>query len=263
MHPKKALGQHFLHDVHVLNAIVSATEVTDSEQIYEIGPGTGRLTAKLLATVGADRLTCVEKDRDMIAHLSGKFPELKVLEGDARAFDWPSVTVGAVSPGVVVGNLPYNVSTVIYFDLLTRHRHLFRRFVMMFQREVAKRLLADAGSKTYGPPSVLTRTLADIRQVVKVSPRAFRPPPKVGSMVVQVDPLDTPRFGLAESEVAPFSTFVRSVFGQRRKTIRNNLKGVTSTPDDVLHRAGVDPSHRPEVLPPETLVRLWRNVIGE
>ncbi|MFT7621962.1 MAG: 16S rRNA (adenine1518-N6/adenine1519-N6)-dimethyltransferase [Myxococcota bacterium] len=260
MRAKKSLGQHFLHDDGVLQAITRALEWRDDEQIIEIGPGTGQLSRVLAELAGHDLLTCVEKDRAMIAHLARKQKSLKVVEGDAMRFDF--TTLLGDEPAVVAGNLPYNVGTEIYFHLLENHRGRFRRLVLMFQKEVADRLVASEGSKKYGPPSVMTRVLADARSIMTVKPESFRPPPRVDSSVIVVDPLPEPRFGLSDTDLVPFGRFVRGIFGQRRKTIHNNMKRVVGPQGpDALAAAGIDPQARPETLAPEALVKLWRAVL--
>ncbi|MFT5431641.1 MAG: 16S rRNA (adenine1518-N6/adenine1519-N6)-dimethyltransferase, partial [Myxococcota bacterium] len=123
MRRKKALGQHFLHDPSVLRGICDALEVAPDEQIIEIGPGTGRLTRKLAERFGAERVVCVERDPDMIAHLAEKLPDVRVEFGDATRYPFDELVNG---PAVVCGNLPYNVSTGIYFHLLLEHHQLFR-----------------------------------------------------------------------------------------------------------------------------------------
>ncbi len=260
MRAKKSLGQHFLHDLSVLRGIVRALDPRDDERIVEIGPGTGKLSRALLDAVGPERLVCIERDRDMIDHLARKLPELDVRAGDATGFAFEELLDG---PAAVCGNLPYNVGTEIYFHLLERHRARFRRFVLMFQKEVAVRLVAAPGSKQYGPPSVTTTLLADARLVMTVKPGAFRPPPKVDSAVIAVDPLAAPRFDVAADEVEAFTKFVRSLFLQRRKTVANNLKRVVGADRAAaaLAEAGIESRLRPEVLSCEQLVKLWRAVL--
>lgn len=259
MRAKKSFGQHFLHDGRVLHGIGAALEVRPDEVVCEIGPGTGRLTKRLLERVGPERLICLERDRDMIEHLGHKFPDLRVIEGDATRFDWSTVVTG---PAVVCGNLPYNVSAPIYFHLLEQHRSRFRRMVLMFQKEVAQRFVAQPGSKRFGPPSAITHVLADARLIMTVKPGAFRPPPKVDSAVIRVDPLAQPRFDLRPDQIPAFSEFVHSLFRARRKTVLNNLKPLTSNPLAALEAAGIEPRLRAEMLSVESLVDLMRRVLG-
>lgn len=261
MRRKKALGQHFLHDPTVLRRICEALELETGEQIVEIGPGTGRLTKRLVADFGSACIDCVERDPEMIAHLAEKLPDVRVHYGDATKYPFDELVAG---PSVVCGNLPYNVSTGIYFHLLLNHGLRFRRMVLMFQREVARRLIAPEGSKTYGPPSVITNIVAKARSVMVVRPRSFRPPPRVDSQVIVVDPYPVPRYGLEWSDIPAVNAFVRGLFKHRRKTVQNNLKTlIGAAAPAALERCAIDPRLRPEVLAPVTLVDLWRAVIGQ
>ena len=245
----------------MLAAIVRALELQPEELVCEVGPGTGRLTERLITAAGIEQVRCVEMDRDMVAHLAERHPSLSVIQADAAGVDWETITGG--SPATVCGNLPYNASTAIYFHLLLVHRHLFRRFVLMFQREVAERLLAGPGSKRFGAPSVMTAVLAEARKVTHVPPSAFRPRPKVDSTVIAVTPRPTPHFGVREDEVEALRVFVRAAFKQRRKTIANNLKPLVGpTAGAQIEALGVDPRTRAEALPVSELVRLWRHVVG-
>lgn len=259
MRAKKSLGQHFLISDRVKNRVAHALQLADDEHVYEIGPGTGELTRVLVEKFGADRVTCVEQDREMIAHLARKLPDVTVHHGDASKFDWSQLVDG---PAVVVGNLPYNIATRIYFHLLIRHRALFRTMVLMFQLEVAERLVATPGSKKFGSGSVMTRVLADARFLAKVPPGAFRPPPKVESAVIQITPLEAPRLGVLPEEISSLEDHLRAFFQQRRKTIRNNVKTVGGErTDEILAASGLPPSARAEALSVDELVHLWRTVL--
>ncbi|HIA00418.1 MAG TPA: ribosomal RNA small subunit methyltransferase A [Myxococcales bacterium] len=262
MKAKKSFGQHFLHDGRVLQAIVNAAAPREGELVVEIGPGTGQLTKRLAAQVGVQNLRAVEADRDMVAHLATKMPELEVVQADAARFEWETLIHN--QPAVIVGNLPYNASTAILFHLLLNHRHRFRRMIFMFQREVAERLRAGPGGKTFGPPSVLSSLLAKVQMVVKVPPGAFRPPPKVDSAVLSFEPREQPLFNIENDQINDFNDFVHALFRQRRKTVLNNLKRVAGQ-DAAEHLNAVDinPMARAETLEIESLVELWRHVLGE
>lgn len=262
MRAKKSFGQNFLHDDSVIHAIVSGLNPKANELVCEIGPGTGRLTKRLVETVPIEHLVCIEADRDMVQHINAKWPALRVDLADAANYPWEQLEFDG-RDAVVVGNLPYNASTAIYFHLLLNHRHRFRRMVFMFQREVADRLRADAGSKIYGPPSVITHLLTAVTLVVKVPPAAFRPQPKVNSAVLAFEPLNQPKFGVHTEEITDFNDFLHAIFRQRRKTVANNLKPLVGQKrNNILIDTGIDPSARAETLPPELLVALWRNVLG-
>jgi 16S rRNA (adenine1518-N6/adenine1519-N6)-dimethyltransferase len=252
---KKSFGQHFLHDRKVMHDTARALEWRDGEQVVEIGPGTGRLTRVLIDHIPVTSITAIELDPEMIGHLAEQMPELTVRSADAARIDWG--TVVGDGPAVLVGNLPYNASAPILFNALA-HRHRFRRFVFMFQRELALRLAAKPGSGDYGPPSAIVRLLAPARYLFTVRPSAFRPPPKVDSAVLAFDPLPAPALGVAEAEVQPLSKFIHGAFQQRRKTLRNNLRAMALDTEPILAAVGLEGRERPEELDLETFVALWR-----
>ena len=252
---KKSFGQHFLHDRKVMHDTARALEWREGEKVVEIGPGTGRLTRVLIDHIPLAAITAIELDREMIEHLAVEMPDLTVLSGDAARMDWGAV-VGE-GPAVLVGNLPYNASAPILFNALA-HRHRFRRFVFMFQRELALRLAAKPGGGNYGAPSAIVRLLAPVRYLFTVRPSAFRPPPKVDSAVLAFDPLPTPALGVAEAEVEPLSKFIHGAFQQRRKTLRNNLRAMALDTEPILAAVGLEGRERPEELDLETFVALWR-----
>lgn len=277
---RKALGQHFLRDRGALRDIAARTVEPGPRTVFEIGPGRGALTDELVAAASprpalveppaaverlgprlGPRLVLIEKDRRFVAHLSERYagdPRVTVVEADATAFDF-----GAhLAPGeqaVVVGNLPYNAAAPIYFHLLAQRAH-FTRLVLMFQREVAERLVAPPGSKTYGAPSVATAMFTEARIVRRLAPGAFAPPPKVWSAVVQADPRPAPLQPLADEEA--FLRFVRGLFRFRRKTLGNVLAAAALTGPrsaaDVAAAAGVDPRARAETLDAAAVWRLYR-----
>ena len=258
MRAKKSFGQHFLHSPGVLKHIIDVLEPQEGELVYEVGPGTGQLTKYLIDAVGVARVACIEKDRDMVSHLQKHAPELQVHQQDAVRTNWAELVT---HPAVIVGNLPYNAGSQIYFNLLLTYRHLFRRMVFMFQKEVADRFVAESGSRTYGPPSVITWLLADAERTMVVRPGAFRPPPKVDSAIIQVDLLQTPRRDVGP-DIEAFNRFVHGLFQQRRKTIQNNLKRMYG-PDSLHHldSVGIPRGARAEAVTPDSLVELWRHVI--
>ena len=264
MRAKKSFGQHFLHDQNVLHRIVDALEVQAEEYMVEVGPGTGQLTRVVSERYGHKKLICVERDRDMVAHLALKFPEIHVLEADAMRYPWNTlIPEKEHGQAIIFGNLPYNVSTQIYFHLLFEHRAIFKSMVFMFQKEVASRLLSDHGSKSYGPPSVMTHLLTRCSLVTNVAPSAFRPPPKVKSAVIKIQPLPQPRYGLTDEDIPSVNPFIHALFRQRRKTLRNNLKAVAGPhTEDILETCQLDGNVRAETLSPQTLVQLWRSMYG-
>ena len=237
--PRKRFGQHFLTDRHYLARIVAAIEPRPGDAMLEIGPGTGLLTAELLATV--EHLHVVEIDRDLAAGLRERFApsRLTVHEGDAVEFDFARLP----QPLRVVGNLPYNVSTPILFHV-AEFAERIADCVFMLQKEVVERMVAGPGSAEYGRLSVMLQYRFEMAAALRVPPGAFTPPPKVDSAVVRMRPRGEGR-ARARDE-ARFARVVAAAFSQRRKTLRNAL-GALATPADFA-RAGIDPIRRGETL---------------
>ena len=256
--PKKRFGQNFLHDVHALDKIAQLCGATAEERILEVGPGTGNLTAALLKTPAA-KIIAVERDRSLLPVLEKRFSEqrLTVHSGDAIHFDYAAHCPGP-QRHVVAGNLPYNAATEIYFRLLENRSHI-RRVVLMFQREVAQRIVAPEGSKTYGILSVMTALHATSRIALRLPPGAFFPPPKVHSAVVVADLCTAHRFDVAGDEIG-FRRMIGAAFGARRKTLVNALTRQHWDKEDVqeaLTEIDCPPTVRAEALSPEQLGALW------
>jgi len=250
MRPDKALGQHFLRDPDVLADIAAVADVGRSAGALEIGPGEGALTAFLVGH--GVPIVAIDKDPRALAALAARFGDaVRVVLGDAAHDELAPLLPG---PGaVVVGNLPYNVASVILRRVLALGLTArLARAVLMFQREVALRIVAGPGSRDYGVPSILTAVSAKAWIVRDVPPRAFYPPPKVDSAVVLVEPLAIPIVPPAELEA--FGAFVASVFQQRRKTLGNALGAERARLDAV----GIDPGLRAEQLAVTDFVRLFR-----
>jgi 16S rRNA (adenine1518-N6/adenine1519-N6)-dimethyltransferase len=229
--------QHFLVDDRVLDRLPGYASDVDADRshVLEVGGGTGALTDRLLAV--ADRVTVVEKDSDLAAFLREEFADavesgrLTVVEGDALAVDLPQFTAS-------VSNLPYGVSSEIVFRLLPEKRPL----VLMLQREFAERMAADAGTDEYGRLSVAAGHYADVEVVEPVPPEAFSPPPAVDSAVVRATPRD-PDYEVPSDDF--FLTFLKAVFTQRRKTMRNAVRNTAhisglGDPDAVVEAAEED-----------------------
>ena len=252
----KRFGQHFLSDRRVLARIADALELTGAETVVEIGPGRGALTELLLERAG--RVVAVEIDRALAALLRERWadePRLTIVERDVL-----QVALAEVAGGdfVLAGNVPYYITTPILFHALERPRA--RRAVYLVQKEVAERVVAEAGGKAYGALSVNVQVLARGELLFKVPPGAFSPPPKVDSAVLRVTPLESPL--VAPDEEARFSAFVQEVFALRRKQLRRVVRTVARLDaeggDAVVARAELDPEARPEVLSPAEFVRLFR-----
>lgn len=243
--PRKRFGQNFLHDQHVLDRIIEAADFQADDRILEVGPGPGALTSRLLAT-GLPVLA-VEIDRDLGAALQARDEaNLDVQIGDVLRIDWDELL--QTPPYKLVANLPYNISSQILFKVLD-HRHAFRRLVLMFQKEVGERLLAEEGTRNYGILSALIQPWFHIERVVKVPPGAFNPPPKVDSVVLCLEPLSEPRLDLRDEVL--YRKLVKGAFAQRRKTLRNSLLGsgwAADLIDQAFLDAEINPGRRGETL---------------
>jgi 16S rRNA (adenine1518-N6/adenine1519-N6)-dimethyltransferase len=253
---RKSLGQHFLSDRRILGRIADALQLKGDETVLEIGPGRGALT-DLLAD-RADRLIAIEYDRALAAMLRERYARRSnVLVAEADVLD---VSLGelAAGPYVLVGNVPYYITTPILFHGLTRPRP--ERAVYLVQREVAERIVAPAGSREYGALSANVQAVAAAELLFRIPAGAFHPPPKVESAVVRIVPLSDPVVRTDEEEA--FRAFVQGAFGFRRKQMRRVLRALwdvdASVADEVLAKAEVDPTARPETLSPERFARLLR-----
>lgn len=255
---KKSLGQHFLVDRHYQRTIVEALEATPETELLEIGPGRGALTDHLVGRVG--RLVLVELDHDLAAMLAERYgarDDVEVVNRDILELPLDEISD---DPGrlVVVGNIPYNITTPIVFHLLERPRPA--RIVVMVQREVGDRILAEPGGGDYGALSLGVRTVARCERMTNVPRGAFRPMPKVDSTVLRIDPIEPPP--LTEGEEARLRTLVRALFQWRRKQIQKTLRDhpdlgwSRETVARRLGELGIAPTARPETLGPPTLVAL-------
>jgi len=248
MDPKRrALGQHFLRDAGIARAIVDLVAPTSGDVVVEIGPGRGALTAELARRAG--RVIALEVDRALAAELRERLPDVEVLDADARTWDYATLVAPAGGRVLVVGNLPYSVSKPIVAALVGARRSI-DEMALMLQQEVAERLAAAPGGKTYGSLSVLTQLHCDVRVALRVSPGAFRPPPQVESAVVHLRVLSGPRVEIEDER--RFQTVVRAAFSQRRKMLGNALAGGLGLRAEVvrqaLEQAGVEPTRRAETL---------------
>lgn len=245
--PRKRFGQNFLVDVSIVNAIVNAINPVAGETVIEIGPGLGALTEPLMKRV--PHLHVVEIDRDLIARLKQRHtPEcLTVHEGDALAFDFS--TLG--SDLRIAGNLPYNISSPLLFHLADYAEHV-RDMHFMLQKEVVERMAAEPGDSEFSRLSVMLQYRFMIEWLFDVPPESFDPPPKVQSAVVRLTPRPTAELSAADERV--FAKLVSTAFSQRRKMLRNTLKGVVT--DVEFASAGVDPSWRAEDVPVAAYIHL-------
>lgn len=211
---RKRFGQHFLASDGVIDRIVDAAGVGEGSRVLEIGPGPGVLTAALLRA-GA-QVTAIELDRDCAAHIRSVLPSVRLVEGDATAVDLADLLDG--DGWRCVSNLPYNVGTRILMQLLDQPDR-FDRHVLMLQREVGERMLAPPGDRKRGSLSVAVQARAEVERVTRVPPGAFRPPPKVDSVVLRLQPH-------AEPPPPGLDDLLRVAFRAPRKTLQNNLKAL-------------------------------------
>ncbi len=240
--PRKRFGQNFLHDPAVIGRIVAAISPAGSDQLVEIGPGQGAITLPLLQQAG--RLVVVELDRDLVGPLQARcadLGELTVYNADALRFDFCTL-VGA-APLRIVGNLPYNISTPLLFHLLTQH-NCIRDMHFMLQKEVVERMAATPGSRQYGRLSVMLQYRCEVIHLFNIGPGAFTPPPKVESAFVRLVPYAHPPVQVNDELV--FEQLVRQAFSQRRKTLRNALRGMLEA--EAISALGIDPVARAETL---------------
>jgi 16S rRNA (adenine1518-N6/adenine1519-N6)-dimethyltransferase len=227
---KKSLGQHFLKDEQVSQRIIEVLNENRFQRLLEIGPGGGALT-KFLVALRDIEFKCIEIDHEKVQYLLKAFPALQghILEQDILQASKPFE-----EPFTVVGNFPYNISTEILFKLLDWKDSL-QQVIGMFQKEVAQRVAAKEGSKIYGVTSVLIQAFFEVGYLFEVPETAFEPPPKVKSAVIRMRPLAVP---VHMRDLKSFRNLVKAAFGQRRKMLRNAVRGLFSP--DVLRDALFD-----------------------
>ena len=263
--PKRSLGQVFLNSGATVSRIVAALGLKKGDSVLEIGPGRGALTRLLQAHEGP--LTLVEKDDDLAARLKERFadsPMVRILAMDAISLDLAPL-LQADERVKVVANLPYNAGTPILMNLLRQRDHV-ERLVLMFQREVARRLTATPGERTYGALSIHVQAQATVEALFDVSPEKFVPQPKVWSSVVRITPLplDVERTRIVDAPA--FEAFLRALHAQPRKTVANSLAdGLGGNRREVeagLVRAKIDVRARPCCISPDQAIRLWQVMMG-
>jgi 16S rRNA (adenine1518-N6/adenine1519-N6)-dimethyltransferase len=254
---RKSLGQNFLLDLNLTARIARAAGALDGVTVVEVGPGPGGLTRALLA-LGARRVIAIERDPRCIvalAEIQARYPgRLEVIEGDALTIDPAPYLDGG--PVRIVANLPYNVATALLVRWLTIEPWppWYDSLTLMFQREVAERIVAAPGSKTYGRLSVLAGWRSEARILFDVAPAAFVPPPKVTSSVVHF----TPRAAPLPCDLNALERVTGAAFGQRRKMLRQSLKSLDVDTASLLDAAGIAPTARAEEIPVAGFVALAR-----
>ena len=252
---KKSLGQNFLFDLNLTRRIARAAAPLDVCTVIEIGPGPGGLTRALLAE-GAHHVIAIERDdraiaalEDVAAHYPGR---LTIMSGDALETDWEALTPGARK---VVANLPYNIATELLIGWLTRGDWppWYQSLTLMFQKEVAERIVAKPGGKDYGRLSVLAQYRCTARKLFDVNRSAFTPPPKVTSSIVELIPRPAPH---PPCDLGHLQRVTAAAFGQRRKMLRASLRSLVQEPEAILAPAGINPELRAEQVPVEGFARM-------
>ena len=258
---KKSLGQNFLLDLNLTARIARAGGPLDGATVVEVGPGPGGLTRALLAE-GARRVIAIERDDRAIAALEeigARYPgRLTVVPGDALEFDARD-EIGH-ERARVIANLPYNIATALLIGWLTGPwPPWFNMLVLMFQREVAERITAAPGSKSYGRMAVLANWRCETKILFDVAPSAFVPPPKVTSSVVRLSPRAAP----LACDAGALQKVTEAAFGQRRKMLRQSLKSLGADAPALLAAAGIEPTARAEEIPVEGFVALANIFAGQ
>ncbi len=263
-HYKKEMGQHFLLDPVIVDALAEASGVTRADGVLEIGPGRGTLTAALARR--ARRVITVELDRTLIAGLRAAmalYPNVEIIQGDIIRQDLPALAVKLGTPCRVAANLPYNITTP-FLEKLLHARLPFTGIAIMVQKEVGDRMLAGPGDEGYGPLSLLVQFFTEPEVALSVPAGSFTPPPKVDSSFMLLTVRDAPPVAVKNDDV--FFRVVRAAFAMRRKTILNNLSAGLSLgrerATEVLQTAGIAPTMRAEQLPMEAFARIADAVEG-
>ena len=259
---KKALGQNFLFDLNLTRRIARAAGPFEGASVIEVGPGPGGLTRALLME-GVERLTVIERDSRAIAALqeiAAAYPgRLTIIEGDALTVDYAALAGGR--PARIVANLPYNIATPLLTGWLTAKSWppFYDSLTLMFQKEVAERIVARPGGKEFGRLSVLCQYRASVKKLFDVNRSAFTPPPKVTSSIVQLVPKAAPA---PQCELEMLERVTAAAFGQRRKMLRASLKSLITEPETLLSELGISPELRAEQIPVEAFARIAARLGG-
>lgn len=252
---KKSLGQNFLLDLNLTDKIArSAGDMSDTT-IFEVGPGPGGLTRALLDT-DATKVIAIEKDtrciealEDVIAYADGR---LEIIEGDALEIDLISL---APAPRAIIANLPYNIATPLLINWL-KHIDEFKSLTLMFQKEVAERIVAKPRTKAYGRLSIIAQYLADVRISFDVPRSAFTPPPKVTSSIIHLTPREERD---KDIKIDVLEKITAAAFGQRRKMLRRSLKSISPDIETILEDLDIAPTARAEELSIDDFVKLAKH----
>ena len=257
---KKALGQNFLFDLNLTRRIARAAGPLEGFTVIEIGPGPGGLTRALLME-GATNVIAIERDdraQAALAEIAAAYPgKLTVIPGDALETDYARLAAG--TPTKIVANLPYNIATPLLIGWIGSGEWppFYESLTLMFQKEVAERIVAKSGGKEFGRLSVLCQYRATAKKLFDVNRSAFTPPPKVTSSIVQLMPKAKPE---PECRLEVLERVTAAAFGQRRKMLRASLRSLLPEPEALLGELGIDPELRAEQLPVEAFARLAQRI---
>ena len=259
--PKKRMGQNFLLDPLIAKKITTFAHLSSEDVVIEIGAGLGALTVPLARVV--NKVYAVEKDRQLIELLktellANSISNCEIIANDILQIDLNAMADSSPQKITVMGNLPYGISSQILI-MLIKSRNNVKRAILMFQKELARRIAAQPGSREYGRISAMLRYCADIRTLVNVKSSSFYPSPKVDSTVIEIEFKSTDEYGLHDE--ARLFNIIKAAFGNRRKTLKNalaagGLKVDTRKIPQILESAGIDPSRRAETLEPFEFVNL-------
>jgi len=255
---KKSLGQNFILDLNVTRRIARAAGPLEGRTVLEVGPGPGGLTRALLLE-GAARVLAVERDErclPALAEIGARYPgRLRVHRGDALEADWLTLVRGEKSKVIIAANLPFNVATLLLVGWLETEPWppWYERMVLMFQKEVALRIVARPETKAYGRLAVIAQWRTKARMIMTLKPEVFTPPPKVASAVVELIPRPEPNPACSAKALGRLTA---AAFGQRRKMLRASLRQLVPAPEALLEVAGIAPERRAEELSPRDFARL-------
>jgi len=250
--PKKSLGQNFLTDKNIINIITNAGNISEKDTILEVGPGTGNLTEKILTKI-PKKIFVVEKDNILAKKLETKFKEkLIIINEDILKIDEKKLSN---EPMIVFGNLPYNISTqiLIKWIRLSNLNKIFKKFILMFQKEVAERIIATTNKKNYGRLAILTSWRMNIKKIADVSPNSFHPIPKVKSTILLIEP-KIEYFNFKNSKNLEHVTNI--FFNQRRKKIKKPLNILFKNVDEISKKLNININDRPQNLPTSKYIEL-------
>ena len=249
---KKSLGQNFLIDKNIIKSIVNVGDVKKNNVILEVGPGTGNLTEYILKK-NPKKIFVIEKDSNLVNLLNGKFSDkINILNKDILKFDLNNISKEKI---IIFGNLPYNISTKILTQWITTHEKFkcYKKLILMFQKEVADRILAKTNSRNYGRLSIISNWRLNIKKEFNISPQCFFPKPKVDSTLLSFVPKK--KFYYIKNP-ENLEKITRIFFNQRRKMIKKPLKQIFDNPKEIAENFAIDINLRPQNLSPLIYLKL-------